>query len=84
MCEKCWDADKKAELIRQNTACTGEISPMMTLDQLKTSITDEWKETDKINYKIYEAVLFDPPHKDISWEAINNIGKKANLSVKFI
>ncbi len=79
MCLACNDADKKAEIIRKDPNCIGEITPIMTIKQVKDYCIEEWLKEGKTRFRIFKAGVIDPLIDQFSWKE-----KNAEISVQLV
>lgn len=79
MCLACCDADKKAEMIKKDPDCDGNLTPFMTMKQLKEYCLEEWVREGKTKFKIIRAGIINPIVDQFSWLTHN-----AQLSVQFV
>jgi hypothetical protein len=82
MCLNCFDADERKQLL-VTEECDAELSPFMTVEELKTKIVDKWHATKKTSHRVYKEAIIDPPQKTLQWtEVLNN--KPVKLVVRFV
>lgn len=87
MCEQCWDADKMEDKIRAgDSSCTGLDMKEMTREELIYSLTQEWKKTNKNQYRIYKKAVPNIKEETISWMAQDpeNKARKQMLTARII
>lgn len=82
MCLTCFDADERKQLLATE-GCTEELSPFMTVEELKVKIVKKWHTTKKSSHRIYKEAVIDPPQKTLKWtEMLNN--EPVQLVVHFV
>ena len=82
MCLACWDADERKALLATDD-CDGQLTPFMTVSDLKMKIIQKWHKTKKTSHIVYREAIVTPPEKGVEWtEMLNN--HPVTLKVKFI
>ena len=87
MCGSCWDADVMEDKIKKgDKSCTGLDMEILTLNQLKSHLTEEWLETSKHNFRVYKKAVPEVVENTISWLATHPSiqSKKQRVTVNFL
>lgn len=83
MCLDCWDADKKAKLLKAGD-CDGKLTPFMSMETLRHELFHKWQETLQTEHVIYKDAIINPPNDVYSWVETFGNNQKIKLQVKFI
>ena len=79
MCEYCYDCDKKQ--LMNSSECDGLELRHLTFFELQQELQEEWKNTGKQDYRIFQEAVIDLPkdQKDANWTYNNT-----SFQVKFV
>ncbi len=86
MCGACWDVDvMEAKIKSGDISCTGSDMETLTLEQLKSLLTQEWAKTDKHLFRVYKKAVPEVTEDTISWLArhptIHSVRQKVTVNL---
>jgi|GEM_PF-3165603 len=82
MCDNCYDADSKEQLIKF-TSCDGNIIPFLSVSDLKLRIQEKWGTSGKTNYRVFSQAMLENVGKELSWVAATAKGS-VQMHVDFL
>ena len=59
MCNSCWNVKTFEAKKRNNENCEGDDMVIMSLDELKMNLTQEWLETSETHFDVFKKAIAD-------------------------
>jgi len=67
MCNSCWNVKTFEAKKRNNENCDGDDMVVMSLDELKMNLTQEWLETSQTHFDVFKKAIKDASEDEITF-----------------